>query len=497
MQESLAAPMAAKPATEPGFRSRAEWMPLCAALLTAFAVAWFTCPVPPRHLLEWDELLISAVVYVAVVLVACAAVAGIGFALVPRRTSFNSYIVTVQLLTGAAWFAPLLIFGLLRSRWLLPVAVLIAVTLTRTIRHFGTPEVETAAPTLFAYATLSGSMFQIADGPSPLRPLLFPFFMAICLQAGVMIATAGYIVAAAIVLGLSAFMLAWSFAVQPIPAVVIVRSSKKPVAALVLTVVLAFFLTAVGLAPFVKLQGLWEATSGGGPAIRAVLFAIFGAKSVQPAAPAQPAEVTNSSGTGTYKGVVLWPEEPKAILLAPPPLEMPAGFFVPTRDNPLRIPFRGVYWFFKFPDTRPPEHSYKVKGSPDKMGMHSSDAYPLLMEAHQDLSLPINLDCCSRIQIVVRNADRHPGTVSLELRLRNRNLPGKPWVSLGRAMVSSKLPDDAADDAQPVEEILNFTVPETAPIRQFNEMTISFRMAPQRAGTSARIAIDRFIFLAR
>ena len=119
------------------------------------------------------------------------------------------------------------------------------------------------------------------------------------------------------------------------------------------------------------------------------------------------------------------------------------------------------------------------------------------MEAHQDLSLPINVDCCSRIQIAVRNIDRYPGTVSLELRLRNRNLPGKPSVFLGRAMVTSKLPDDAPDDAPPVEEILNFKVPQTAPIRQFNEMTISFRLDSRRAGASARIAIDRFVFLAR
>lgn len=485
--------MAAKPAAESGSRSTAEWMPLWAGLVTAFVVACLACPAPPQHLLEWDELLISAAGYVVIVLLVCVAVAGIGFALVPRSTSFNSYVVTVRLSTGAAWFAPLVIFGLLRSSWVLAVAVLMAVILTRTIRHFGTPENQTAAPTSLPGASLPGKMFQIASGPSPLRPLLYPFFIAICIQAGVMIAIAGYNLAAAIVLGLSIVMLVGSF---PFPAVN-AGSSKKRIPFFVLTVVLAFFLTALGLAPFVKLEGLWGAASGGGPVVRALLYAIFGSKAVQPPVPSQPTEARNGSGTGTYKGVILWPEEPKAIMLAPPPLEMPAGFFVPTKDNPLRIPFRGVYWFFKPPDTRPPEHSYKVKGSPEKMGMHSSDTDPLLMEAHQDLSLPINLDCCSRIQVVVRNADRHPGTVSLELRLRNRNLPGKPSVSLGRVMVASKLTDEAVDDAPPVEEILNFNVPQTAPIRQFNEMTISFRLDPRRAGASARIAIDRFVFMAR
>src|SRR5437016_5462135 len=152
MQESVAASMPAKPATESGSRSTTEWTPVWAGLLAAVLVAWFACPVPPQHLFEWDELLISAVVYVAIVLIVCAAVAGIGFALVPRRTMFNSYVVIVRLLTGAAWFAPLVIFGLLRSRWALAVAVLTAVTLTRTIRHFGTlPEAgQTAVPTSLA-----------------------------------------------------------------------------------------------------------------------------------------------------------------------------------------------------------------------------------------------------------------------------------------------------------------------------------------------------------
>jgi hypothetical protein len=64
-------------------------------------------------------------------------------------------------------------------------------------------------------------------------------------------------------------------------------------------------------------------------------------------------------------------------------------------------------------------------------------------------------------------------------------------------MITSKLPGDADDDAPPVDEILNFSVPATAPNRQFNEITILFRLSPERAGASARIAIDRFVFLPR
>ena len=489
--------MPAKPATESGSRSTTEWTPVWAGLLAAVLVAWFACPVPPQHLFEWDELLISAVVHVAIVLIVCAAVAGIGFALVPRRTPFNSPVVKVAVAGNHECFIADAVFAMLAIPGESECRLALAGRLAKTDRHRPNPPRDTDNVFDGPGPTKVPARFQIADGPSPLRTLLYPFFMAICIQVGAMAATAGYNLAAAIVWGLSTVMLAWSFVAQAPPAVVNASLPKKRISFLALTVVLAFLLTAIGLAPFVKLEGLWSAASGGGPVVRALLYAIFGAKAVQPPAPPQPTEARNGNGTGTYKGVILSPEEPRAIMLAPPPMEMPAGFFVPTKDNPLRVPFRGVYWFFKSPDTRPPEHSYKLKGSPEKMGMHSSDAYPLLMEAHQDLSLPINVDCCSRIQVAVRNADRHPGTVSLELRLRNRNLPGKPSVFLGRAMVTSKLPDDAPDDAPPVEEILNFKVPQTAPIRQFNEMTISFRLDSRRAGASARIAIDRFVFLAR
>src|SRR5437762_1565696 len=48
----------------------------------------------------------------------------------------------------------------------------------------------------------------------------------------------------------------------------------------------------------------------------------------------------------------------------------------------------------------------------------------------------------------------------------------------------------------PVEEILNFSVPATAPIRQFNEIMIVFRLSPERADASARIAIEPVCVLA-
>ena len=37
------------------------------------------------------------------------------------------------------------------------------------------------------------------------------------------------------------------------------------------------------------------------------------------------------------------------------------------------------------------------------------------MEAHQKLDLPVDIKCCSEIQLAFRNSDQYPGTVALEL----------------------------------------------------------------------------------
>ena len=65
------------------------------------------------------------------------------------------------------------------------------------------------------------------------------------------------------------------------------------------------------------------------------------------------------------------------------------------------------------------------------------------MEAHEHLGNMLDLDCCSRIQIAIRNADHYPETVSLELVLINASAPGKPSQSLGTMMVKSTHPGNS------------------------------------------------------
>ena len=190
---------------------------------------------------------------------------------------------------------------------------------------------------------------------------------------------------------------------------------------------------------------------------------------------------------GKYRGVILMPEEEEHTILVPPLPMMGRDPFQVHKD-PIGIPFYGVYWFFQNPDKAPNADAYRVKGSPDKVTFHSADAFPLMMEAHQNLGRLIDLSACSRIDISIRNADIFIGSLALELTLVNTTLSGHPSQSLGKVKIASKPPS---------QETLSFKIPPAPAIQQFDELTIGFPRAYYRTTRSAKIAIERFYLVPR
>jgi hypothetical protein len=118
------------------------------------------------------------------------------------------------------------------------------------------------------------------------------------------------------------------------------------------------------------------------------------------------------------------------------------------------------------------------------------------MEAHHKLDQAISLGCCSKIQLGIRNGDRYPGTVGLELVLINSELPGSPWQSLGIAPVAS-VPDLKQDPIPAVPETLDFMIPPGATLESFNELKIVFLRERARVDKSAKVAIERFVLVPR
>jgi hypothetical protein len=204
------------------------------------------------------------------------------------------------------------------------------------------------------------------------------------------------------------------------------------------------------------------------------------------------ARSTGNPAGDAWPGVILWPDrDPVTRIIAPLPALGP-GLFKKKKERPLTIPFYGAYWFYRWPDRRPPAFSYTVHGRADAMSFHSNDGRALVMQAHQNLGVFIDLTCCSRIELTISNADRYVGSVSIEVLLTNTALAGRPVQSLGSQPVTS-----TSLDLAPLKEILAYPFPAAPVIPRFDEITVAYHLSPLRQTRSARIALEQFTFVPR
>ena len=176
--------------------------------------------------------------------------------------------------------------------------------------------------------------------------------------------------------------------------------------------------------------------------------------------------------------------------------------------EPLEIPFDGQYWYFKWPDRRPRPSAHVVRASAAKVQIRSSDRYPLLMEAHQKLGKQLDLGCCSAMNLVVENADKLEGAISLELWVKKLPLartvpkpglkpdPEPPPHYLGTAVIpSSELPIAARPNASGKVAGGDAAVSHSGSDgrHEFDEITVVVRPAPMRAKMGAKIALKKFV----
>jgi hypothetical protein len=190
---------------------------------------------------------------------------------------------------------------------------------------------------------------------------------------------------------------------------------------------------------------------------------------------------------GGFPGVILRPDpKPYARLVDPPPLRRGIGISLPRT---YAIPFDGEYWMFRFLYQRPPASSLEEHGSPDHLSFSTVDLWPLLMEAHQRLDQPLDLDCRA-VRVDIWNADLHSSTISLELAA----LGSKGWATIGAAPVRS-VPTKDGGQVVAAAETLEF--PLHSPVHDCMELKVVFVRDASRMPHSAMIAIDRFVLCRR
>jgi hypothetical protein len=320
------------------------------------------------------------------------------------------------------------------------------------------------------------------------RTILPSLLLALLVEASVILIGARWFTIASILCGTCVAILGWraTSKSRPDAGQRVVFSPYRQAA----VVTAAFVFTVMALLPYLKVSPLSKG------------LGIFSRTQKASRGAATP-KVQTASSDG-YIGIILLPlsEEQKKIV-APVKRELVPSFSVKIAE-PFEIPFTGAYWYFKAPDKQPRPTAHVVRGSSTKTQIRSSDRYPLLMEAHQKLDTPIDLGCCSGMELVVENADRNEGAIALELWVGKRSTApqkngfrvAEPIHYLGTAAIPSSeqpLILRGPGTSSPTEERLKFPVPAAMDGVLFDEITVVVKTAPARARTGAQIAIRKFV----
>ncbi len=193
--------------------------------------------------------------------------------------------------------------------------------------------------------------------------------------------------------------------------------------------------------------------------------------------------------------MILRPDVQPIVTLIAPLSAVKHGIPSMRPAHPFVIRFAGEYWMYRWQtyNNRPPANSYFQRGSPADLSFRTVDNWPLQMEARQKLTQPIDLSCCGKVQMEIRNADKNAAGISLELFAIDDN-GGE--LSLGMTPVNSR-PDTSKDPPDPVAETLDFAVPVSPLVGMVQEFKVAFRRIRLHSGKSARIAIDRFLLSPR
>jgi hypothetical protein len=384
--------------------------------------------------------------------------------------------------TAAIWFAPAVILFAERSPAAIVAALALVVTATRVLYDQWQLSLvaagEEVPPELFSrYWTPTPSFWRL------LAPALTGSFF-------VQIGLAAWLLRESALAGLSLALGAATITVfaQKSHATEFRRPPNLPrsVLGLMLTMVLAIGLTVGGLLPRFGGHGFGSAGDGGTATAPSV------ANNEPPGH--LPPEIPHGTADSGFFGVILWPEvKPYATLIEPMP-QGRGGRGTAMPQRPWSIPFSGEYWMYRWPFAHPPQNSYFQRGTPAELSFSTTDHRPMQMEARHKLDQPVAVDCCSSIQVEVRNADQFPGTNALELYLIDRESPRQFQMWVGRVPLKSQ-PAVSGDHAVPVRETLEFPMPAFTPIQQFDEFRLVFWRASNRANRSAKIAIERMVLI--
>jgi hypothetical protein len=375
---------------------------------------------------------------------------------------------------AAAWvYAPCtLLFYWERSPWML-----LAITLAALSTAFGLarlfPHPAAAAPTHAPDHTALPSLNGLPPADTPFHLALAA---AISAQACLLCLVADQPTFALLLCAIAFFLLAWRWSALDTVAADRWLGRRTPAA----HAAAAVLLTAYAL--------LWGTGTAGSPGRAA---------SAAAATTPKPSPEYRDSSNGYY-GIILWPPPKKAVMVDP--VLSPDASASGRMAKPLLIPFDGPYWFFKAPNNSPSPRAHVAHANPTDVNIRSTDFEPLMMEAHQSLSQPIDLDCCGQINVALTNADTRSGEINIGLLLTDATNPtssNPPQLFLGVNPLASSQPDLIPQDRPPVHETLHFAIPAASTLHRFNQITVLFLPTQGRARNAAKVSVESFELIPR
>ena len=115
-----------------------------------------------------------------------------------------------------------------------------------------------------------------------------------------------------------------------------------------------------------------------------------------------------------------------------------------------------------------------------------------MMDAHQTLAAPIQIDRCRAVQIEIANFDNVAGPISLAVLLEDGTARRARALYLGQKVIFSTLPGHFSVKSRPAFETLEFSLPAQADLRRFDEITLLVLPDIEHSLIAPRIAIEQF-----
>ncbi|MGB7266143.1 MAG: hypothetical protein WBC92_11570 [Terracidiphilus sp.] len=455
-----------------------------AGIVNAMIAGFLLCRLPDSAIASLGSLLVRALFYVAV-----GVSAGVLGAYAYWQSPWSPFrehpplpfsLFALVCASGWVWVPSMVIFWEALSAGAALVAMIGAFLLVAGMRY-ASYLVPAPAPSGFSSPSHGGTgLFEESLYRAPIN--WCGYAIAACLYtAGVALATKSNFTAAAL-LALAAAFFAWNRAVPRSECFESRIVYKKAARRAALVLVPAVLVTAWAL--------LGSASSRNRTAQSDASLSAGSSAPARSAANRKLKRQKIAYGTGGYESVILWPYPEKKQII--PPIQVSDPFSAPGTRRPLLIRFDGPYTYVQPPDRRPGPLAHQARGTPLNVDIQSSNASPVVMEAHQSLSVAIPIARCSEIEVGIENRDNLPGPISLALLLTSGGLTGKRSLYLGQQPIVSTESAHFSFKAQPVYETLRFPVPAAATTPSFSEITVLVLPDIEHRSIAPRIAIQQF-----